>query len=84
MDDLVSLLNKNILISSLSNKKGSFVVDDTIGVALVVASNFKKNGGKYNVIASNLYNAQKVYDLLSCFIGEENCLFYPVDEMLRV
>ena len=84
MDDLFSLLNKKILISSLSNKKGSFVVDDTIGVALVVASNFKKNGGKYNVIASNLYNAQKVYDLLSCFIGEENCLFYPVDEMLRV
>ena len=65
-------------------KRGRFVVDETIGISLLIASQFKDNPCRINVIASNLYNAQKIYDLLSIFIGEENCLFFPVDEMLRV
>ena len=82
--NLFSILQLNNATSSLLNKKGLFVVDDTLGVSLLIASNFKQNGGRFNIISSNLYNAQKVYDLLSSFIGEDNCLFFPVDEMLRV
>ena len=36
-----------------------------------------------NLVASNLYNAQKIYDLLISLIGDQVCLFYPVDELLR-
>jgi len=57
-------------------------LDDTLGIALVVAAAFLKHKEPIKILTSNLYNAQKVYDLLSSLIGEESCLFYPVDELL--
>ena len=58
-------------------------MDDTIGIALTVAAAYLEKPQSIHVITSNLYNAQKVYDLLTGFIGESHCLFYPVDELLR-
>ncbi len=58
-------------------------MDDTLGIALVVASAFQKQPQSIHIVTSNLYNAQKVYDLLSTLVGETHCLFYPVDELLR-
>ncbi len=58
-------------------------MDDTLGIALVVASAYQKQPQSIHIVTSNLYNAQKVYDLLSTLVGESHCLFYPVDELLR-
>ena len=58
-------------------------MDDTLGVALVVAAAYQKQPQSIHIVTSNLYNAQKVYDLLSTLVGESYCLFYPVDELLR-
>ncbi len=81
--NLFDILQTKMAAPSLLKKKGTFVVDEVLGASLLIASNFLKNKGRYNVITTNLYNAQKVYDLLSSFIGEDNCLFFPMDEMLR-
>ncbi len=83
MKSLFKILEKNKATTSLFEKKGSFVVDDTLGVALLTASAYKKKPEKYTLITTNLYNAQRLYDLLAGFLGEEACLFFPVDEILR-
>lgn len=84
MKALFQILEKSQAVGSLLSKKGFFAVDDTLGVSLLVATAYQHQKEGYNVVASNLYHAQKIYDLLSNFVGEENCLFFPVDEMLRV
>ncbi len=83
MKSLFKVLEKNKATTSLFAKKGSFVVDDTLGVALLVATAYRKNPEKYTLITTNLYNAQRLYDLLAGFLGEDACLFFPVDEILR-
>jgi len=58
-------------------------LDDTLGIALSIAAFFNHKNESINIVTSNLYNAQKIYDLLVSLIGEKNCLFYPMDELLR-
>ena len=65
-------------------KKGDFVVDGTIGIALLFASLFEKKKGRYVIITTNLYNAQKIADSLSSFISNDNILLYPSDDALRL
>lgn len=64
-------------------KSGRFVVDDTIGISLLFSAYFKENPGKYLLLVSNLYTAQKVSDFIASLIGEENVFLFPVDDMLR-
>ncbi len=83
MKELFKLLENHIAVQEFFSGRKNIVTDDNVGVALLTATNFKKNRGRYNIITSNLYNAQKMYDFLSTLVGEESCLFYPVDELLR-
>lgn len=64
-------------------KKGNFVVDDTIGTALLLATAFKEKPDKYLVVASNLYKAQQIYNLLTYFIDKECLYLFPADELIR-
>ena len=82
-NNILDLLSKSNGTLSLEKKKGSFVVDDTTGIALLFASLFYKLPGKYLLISSNLYNAQKIANLLGSLIGSENVLLYPYDDLLR-
>ena len=67
----------------LKMKSGNFVVNDTIGVSLLFASLFREKPGKYLIVSSNLYNAQKVSDFIASLIGENNVFLFPLDDMLR-
>ena len=67
----------------LEKRKGHFVVDDNNGVSLLIASSYKNNKGSYLVVASNLYKAQKLYSSLVSFLGKDNVLFFPSDELIR-
>ena len=67
----------------LERGKGHFVVDDNNGIALLVASNYKKNKGSYLLITSNLYKAQKVYSSLASFLSKDDVLLFPCDELIR-
>ncbi len=82
-NSVLELLSKNVATLSLEKKKGSFVVDDTVGVSLLFASLFNKNPGNYLIIASNLYNAQKITSLIASLIGSDNILLFPYDDLLR-
>ena len=67
----------------LERGKGHFVVDDNNGIALLIASNYKKNKGSYLLITSNLYKAQKVYSSLVSFLSKDDVLLFPCDELIR-
>ncbi len=82
-NNILDLLSNSLATLSLEKKKGSFVVDDTTGIALLFASLFHKLPGKYLIISSNLYNAQKIANLLGSLIGNDNVLLYPYDDLLR-
>ncbi len=83
MTDLYSLLNNLNYTSLLKRKKGSFVIDDTIGVGLVFASLYHKKKGSYAIVSNNFYTAQRVYEFLLNFLPENDLVLFPSDELLR-
>ena len=64
-------------------KKGHFVVDDNIGLALLVASAYKQKKEPYIVLTSNLYKAQKIFDYLYAFLSDNEIYLFPSDELIR-
>lgn len=64
-------------------KKGSFVIGEDIGTALLVGAAFKKKKENYVVVTNNLYTAQKIYTLILNFLDEDECLLFPHDDLLR-
>ena len=81
--NLFNKLQLNKVTPLLERGKGHFVVDDNNGIALLVASNYKKNKGSYLLITSNLYKAQKVYSSLVSFLSKDDVLLFPCDELIR-
>ena len=81
--ELFSKLKLNQNIPPLENQKGSFVVDDIVGISVLVATYFKNDPDNYLIVAPNLYNAQNIYNLLVSFLGKDNVLLFPVDELIR-
>ncbi len=82
-NELLEKIYASDIISPLLNKKGSFVIDETIGVGLVFAAIFNKKPANYALICSNQYSAQKLYEFLLNFVPEEQLVFFPSDELLR-
>ena len=81
--NLFEKLQQNKVTPLLERKKGHFVVDDNNGIALLVASNYKKNKGSYLLVTSNLYKAQKLYSSLMTFLDKDDVLLFPCDELIR-
>lgn len=82
-ENLLSLISKSESATSLLAKRGNFVVNDTIGISLLFAGIFAQKPGKYLIICPNLYNAQKVADMIASLIDERNVLLFPMDDLLR-
>ena len=82
-DELLKLISNTDAATHLKMKSGNFVVDDTIGVSLLFSALFNEKKGKYLIVSSNLYNAQKVSDFIASLIGEDNVFLFPLDDMLR-
>ena len=82
-DELLKLISKTDAATHLKMKSGNFVVDDTIGISLLFSAFFAEKPGKYLLLTSNLYVAQKVSDFIASMVGEENVFLFPVDDMLR-
>ena len=81
--NLFNKLQQNKVTPLLEREKGHFVVDDNNGIALLIASNFKKNKGSYLLVTSNLFKAQKVYSSLVSFLSKDDVLLFPCDELIR-
>lgn len=58
-------------------------MDDTIGISLLTALSYKEDNGQYLLVASNLYKAQRIYNLLVSILGQESVLLFPADELIR-
>ena len=81
--NLFEKLQLNKITPLLERKLGHFVVDDNNGIALMVASNYKKNKGSYLLVTSNLFKAQKLYSSLVSFLSKDDVLLFPCDELIR-
>ena len=62
--NLFDELKSHPAIPPFLSKRGLFVVDDTVGITLLLSSAFIEKKQKYIVVTSNLYKAQKLYSLL--------------------
>ena len=82
-DELLKIISNSEAATHLKMKSGRFVVDDTIGISLLFSAYFQEKPGKYLLLTSNLYTAQKVSDFIASLVGEENVFLFPVDDMLR-
>lgn len=83
MKTLFDVIKNLDLTSPLLAKKGSFVVEETLGTGLLFATEFKANPDDYAIVASNQYSAQRLYEFLLNFLEEEDVVFFPNDELLR-
>jgi transcription-repair coupling factor (superfamily II helicase) len=82
-DNLLTRLNQANVTTPLREKRGSFVVDDTLGCSLLFASLFSQNPNNFAIVANNLYSAQRIYEFLLNFLNEDQVVFFPSDELLR-
>ena len=71
------------MIPPFQSERGHFVVDDNIGLSLLLASSYKEKKKPYIVLTSNLYKAQKIYEYLASFLPNEEVLLFPSDELIR-
>ena len=81
--NLFEKLKTSMSTPSLSNKKGRFVVDDSIGISLLAALNYYENKGSYILVTSNLYKAQSIYSKICSFVPQKDVLLFPADELIR-
>jgi transcription-repair coupling factor (superfamily II helicase) len=83
-ESILERLQNEDAITHLLNKDGNFIVQDSFSCALLIATSFYKKPQKMCVVANNLYSAQQIYEQLIPLIGEENTLFFPQDEVVRI
>ena len=81
--NLFNKLKNNSVTPLFQRKSGHFVVDDNNGIALLVASSYKNKKEPILLITSNLYKAQQVYSALVSFLGKDDVLLFPSDELIR-
>ena len=84
MEKIFEKLQNNKAVNRFLNKDGRFVVQDALSLSLLISSSFYKQPQKYCIVCENLYNAQQVYEQLVNLIGEENTLFFPQDEVIKI
>ena len=81
--NLFDLVKTSKVIPPFLEKKGHFVVDDNIGLSILLASSYNTNKEPYIVLTNNLFTAQKIYEFLCSFISSEEVFLYPADELIR-
>lgn len=81
--DIFELLYKSKNTPPTFDEGGNFLVDETVGNALLLAYSIKYTDKKYIVTVSNMYNAQNLYSLLKSFLPNENISLFLNDELIR-
>ncbi len=82
---ILDLIKNHISTKSIDEKKNvRYVVDDSLSLALTLSTSFKNNPRNIFVVAPNLYQGQTLYEQIEAFLGKDNVLFYPFDEIIRI
>src|SRR5690554_5293771 len=81
---MIKNILKNIYKHStlLTAKSGDFKHITHSYLQTLMAIRFKENNKNIFIVLPNLYEAQKYYDNLSELLGDEQILFYPMDQTL--
>lgn len=58
-------------------------MDETAGLAPLLAAEFSKYRRPFAVVATTLYSAEKLYTSLLDYLKEEEVVYFPADELLR-
>lgn len=70
--------------SLLNSQEGKFTVEDSLSLALAVSSSYLTKKRNIVIVAPNLYSAQTIYEQIEAFLGKDDVLFYPFDEVIRI
>ena len=81
--NLFEKLKKCISIPPLQKSSGHFVVDSEIGISLLSSHYLYKNSGKLLLVTSNLYKAQRLFNLISSLSPKKRIILFPSDELIR-
>ena len=81
--NLIDVIKNSKIYPPLKEKRGHFVVDDIIGTCLLFSTLYLEQKKNYLIVASSLYNATKIYSILSSLVGDNNVLLFPFDDVLR-
>ena len=81
--NLFEKLKNCISIPPLQKSSGHFVVDSEIGISLLSSYYLYKNSGKLLVVTSNLYKAQRLFNLISSLSPKKRIILFPSDELIR-
>lgn len=83
MNDILNLVKQTPAFRSLLERKGFFIVDDTLGPGLLFSALYQERPANYVLLSNNQYSAQRLYEFLLNFLEEEQVMFFPSDELLR-
>ena len=84
MNNILSLLALNQAVLALEHNEGSLASVSLVEEALLVSAYFKKTKRNIIVVKNNLYNAQRLYDMISTMINDDSALLFGVEESLRI
>lgn len=75
IQNIISQINIDVNASNIST-------DEIVGVSFLTAKKFLNSNENICLLASNLYNAELLRDLLYSILGKENIIYIPSEEML--
>lgn len=73
---------KNLFKNKLNNQHKYYINSNEFYNAYIIKDKYINGDSTIFVVLPNLYDAQKYFDYLTNLIGEEDVLFYPVDQVL--
>ncbi|MDY2727403.1 MAG: transcription-repair coupling factor [Candidatus Onthovivens sp.] len=74
----------NYGINSFKSNQKLFNCDDFIGSFFLAINKFKSEKGNIFLLTKNNYQASKLYNALSVYLGADNVILMPCDELIRV
>ncbi|MCQ2087275.1 MAG: transcription-repair coupling factor [Bacilli bacterium] len=81
--DLFKKMHSNLKIPPLEKSSGLFVVDNDIGVSLLISHFYKENTQNLLIVTSNLYKSQRIYNAITAFVPSKDVVLFPCDELIR-
>lgn len=81
---LLRQLQDNPSVIKLNQEKGPLPLSSLIAEALVISASYLQKKRPILVVKNSLYQAQRLYDRVASFLGEEECALFSADESLRV
>ena len=81
---LKPIFSDNPAVNILDKEKGILPLTSLVEEALVISLSYLKKPRPILVIKNNMYNAQRLYERMVSFLGEDNCVLFSADESLRV